>query len=54
MKSCPVCGLIQDESCLFCPEDGSALTDDNALGFAGGDDGRKVERGRALLPGLRG
>ncbi|HKS39576.1 MAG TPA: hypothetical protein VJX74_03105 [Blastocatellia bacterium] len=32
MKSCPVCGLIQDESCLFCPEDGTALTDDNALG----------------------
>ena len=32
MKSCPVCGLIQDESCLFCPEDGSALTDDNAPG----------------------
>ncbi len=30
MKSCPVCGLIQDESCLFCPEDGSALTDDKA------------------------
>ena len=30
MKSCPVCGLIQDESCLFCPEDGSALTDGNA------------------------
>ncbi len=32
MKSCPVCGLIQDESCLFCPEDGTALTDDTALG----------------------
>ncbi|MGA9767507.1 MAG: hypothetical protein WBV94_00590 [Blastocatellia bacterium] len=26
MKSCPVCGLAQDEECLFCPEDGSALS----------------------------
>lgn len=32
MKSCPVCGLIQDESCLFCPEDGSTLTDAWAAG----------------------
>jgi hypothetical protein len=33
MKSCPVCGLIQDESCLFCPEDGSALTEADASGL---------------------
>ena len=27
MKTCPVCGLVLDESYLFCPEDGSALGD---------------------------
>ena len=30
MKTCPVCGLELDESYLFCPEDGSALSSPQA------------------------
>jgi hypothetical protein len=30
MKTCPVCGLVLDESYLFCPEDGSSLGNSDA------------------------